>query len=176
LSFTNLTDACQGCPGRCCTRRFWARVSLTKTEARNPLFKGKLTLDRDGSAALSMGKTACHFLDRRTGHCAIYEDRPMACRGYVCHTAGGYSTEVIDRFPALKAHLKRLGIRPAPRDCSHYYVHGVRGYQRFLKEIRDTRGTRNKDVYRYVVRTDRYELVGRFDRRGKFRRQPYAKS
>ncbi len=162
----NLTDACEGCPGRCCTRRFWSAVRLTKTEARDPMFKGKLTVTEDGELALSMGKQACFFLEK--GRCSIYENRPMACRGYVCHTAGGYSSQVIEEFPALKAHLKRKKIKWAPEHMTHYQVDSVEGFHRRLRDITLLPGHRGKRVFRYNAKTRAYTFAGRFDRKGNF--------
>lgn len=166
---TNLTDACLGCPGRCCTRRFWNLVHLTKEESRNPIFKGKLTLSADGGIALSLGRTACHFLDRKTGHCRIYEDRPMACRGYVCHQGDDHSTAVIHRFPALKRHLKRQGLLPElkPED-SFFYVEKAGAASAW--HLRGLRGHKNVKVGYYSYRRGTYEIIGRFDRSGKFHR------
>ncbi len=36
--------------------------------------------------ALKRGPKGCHFLDKRTKHCSIYESRPLLCRLYpFCH-------------------------------------------------------------------------------------------
>lgn len=167
-SLTNLTDACKGCPGRCCTRRFWDTVHLTRNESRDPRFKGMLGINAEGDPVLVMGKTACHFLDRKTGRCLIYKSRPMACRGYVCHTAGGRSTEVIHEFPALRRHLYRQGLVPAPlRPQAFFYLDGAPTSVRHLRELR---GSKSADVARYNGSRDRHEIVGRFDPKGKFHR------
>lgn len=105
----NLTDACEGCPGRCCTRRFWGYIHLTTTESRSPVFRGKLGITTEGDTVLTMGVRTCHFLGK-DGRCSIYEQRPIACRGYVCHDGDEHSKNVIEGFPALKRHLKRKSL------------------------------------------------------------------
>lgn len=166
---TNLTDACSGCPGRCCTRRFWGGVYLTKSESRDPKFKGLLGLNSNGDPMLMLGKTACPFLERKTGRCSIYEQRPMACRGYVCHTGDGYSAKVIHSFPALRAHLKRQGVLPdLPPEESFFYLK-VPGSES-VWHLRELRGTKKEDVWRYDHRRYTHEMIGWFDRRGKFHR------
>jgi Fe-S-cluster containining protein len=165
-SLTNLTDACDGCPGRCCTRRFWTSVHLTKNESRNPVFKGKVGFNVSGEPVIWFNNRACPFLNQNTGKCKIYDDRPMACRGYVCHTAGGHSTKVIYRFPALMKHLKRKGLLPP--DKSFFYLEGEKESVWHLRELR---GAKNKDVGRFNFTTGRYEIIGRFGRNGKFKRR-----
>lgn len=165
-TLTKLTDACEGCPGRCCTRRFWTAVHLTTTEARNPLFKGKVGHTISGDPVIRFGSRACPFLNQNTGRCKIYEDRPMACRSYVCHTAGGHSTKVIREFPALRRHLKRKGLEPAAG--SFFYLEGA---AESVWHLRLLRGAKSKTVWRYNATTGRCETVGRFDRRGKFTRK-----
>ena len=178
-AMTNLTDACTGCPGRCCTRRFWGAVHLTKEEGRDPRFKGMIGVNSDGDPTLVMGKTACHFLDRKTGHCKIYETRPMACRGYVCHAGGAaddedwsvygvHSDYVIHQFPALRRHLKRLGLLPdKPNDDTYFYVRGTDSAEWHL---RDLRGHKDAKVVRYSARKHLHRVVGEFDEEGKFHR------
>lgn len=170
---TNLTDACSGCPGRCCTRRFWGRVHLTNEERRNPIFKGKLGLGSDGEIFLTMGKSACHFLNRKTGRCGIYEDRPMACREFVCHANDSrHVNEVIHSFPALRRHLKRKRLlpEPLPEEC-FFYVDPPAPGDVSVWHLREFRGRQGVDIGRYSARDNRYEIIGWFDSQGLFHRR-----
>ena len=129
-----------------------------------------LGINSDGDPVLMMGKTACPFLERKTGHCLIYKFRPMACRGYVCHTGDDYSAKVIHGFPALRKHLKRQGVLPdLPPEDSFFYlkVPGVDAVWR----LRELRGTANEDVWRYDCRRYTHEMIGWFDRKGNFHRK-----
>ncbi len=168
---TNLTDACLGCPGRCCTRRFWGRVCLTDSEARDPLFKPHLTMGGAGFA-LAMGKHTCPFLKR--GRCSIYKDRPVACRGYVCHTAGGYSTATIHRFPALKRHLARHKLLPEALPPKSYFWQENEGHfdpdERYW-HLKDIPAIPLGDVWRWEAQRYQSRRVGWFDKELKFHRR-----
>jgi Fe-S-cluster containining protein len=53
---------------------------------------------------------ACPMLNRKTGRCLIYADRPFACRTHFCEAAGGpYSRkEVVDLIRRLEDLDSRL--------------------------------------------------------------------
>lgn len=44
---------------------------------------------------------------RADATCSIYEERPQACRGFVCHTLSAYQAGEID-LPAAEARVRRL--------------------------------------------------------------------
>ena len=54
---------------------------------------------------------ACPLLDRKSGNCIIYHDRPFGCRTHFCAAAGGpYARrEVSDLIHALEEIDTRLG-------------------------------------------------------------------
>ena len=65
------------------------------------------------------GDGVCPLLDRRTGNCLIYSDRPFGCRTHFCAAAGGpYARrEVIDLIHALEkidADLGGIGASALP--------------------------------------------------------------
>jgi Fe-S-cluster containining protein len=88
---------------------------LTEQESYNPVFRGKVDCDNDGCPQIVFERGGCPFLDRKTKRCSVYEVRPAACRGYVCHEAGGHSTVVIVNYPALQRHLRK---KLKPKKCS----------------------------------------------------------
>lgn len=146
---------------------------MTKEESRDPLFKGMVTVHSDGDTALVMGKTACHFLDRKTGHCRIYARRPMACRGFVCHShPKNYVIDVIHGYPALRKHLKRQGLLPEPPpEDSFFYTEPLQVGDTSEWHLRDLRGRKDVDVGRYSARRGSYEMIGWFDSQGLFHRR-----
>lgn len=62
---------------------------------------------------------ACSLLDRATGRCLVYADRPFACRTHFCAAAGGPMArrEVLDlirRLETVDAQLGGEGPRKLP--------------------------------------------------------------
>jgi Fe-S-cluster containining protein len=62
---------------------------------------------------------ACPLLDRTSGNCLVYADRPFACRTHYCAAAGGplARREVIDlirRLEKIDAQLGGTGARKLP--------------------------------------------------------------
>ena len=62
---------------------------------------------------------ACPLLDRASGKCLIYADRPFGCRTHFCAAAGGPMTrrDVIDlicRLETIDAQLRGVGSRKLP--------------------------------------------------------------
>jgi len=81
---------------------------LTKGEA---LLAAK-ALRATGRKELSEAEDgACPMLNRSTGRCLIYADRPFACRTHFCEAAGGpYDRkQVIDLIRKLEDLAHRLG-------------------------------------------------------------------
>jgi len=95
---------CHHC-GHCCTDVVclptpWDVVRIVRETGANPydflefIRPGEITevedddptwLDVDGERflmALKRGKKGCHFLDKKTRHCTIYDARPILCRLY----------------------------------------------------------------------------------------------
>lgn len=65
------------------------------------------------------GDGACPMLERATGRCLIYRDRPFGCRTHFCAAAGGPMArrEVIDlirRLEVIDAQLGGDGARKLP--------------------------------------------------------------
>lgn len=61
----------------------------------------------------------CPMLDRRTGNCVIYRDRPFGCRTHFCAAAGGPYTrrevaDLIQRLEAIDASLGGNGASALP--------------------------------------------------------------
>lgn len=61
----------------------------------------------------------CPMLDRRTGNCVIYRDRPFGCRTHFCAAAGGPYTrrevaDLIQRLEAIDATLDGNGASALP--------------------------------------------------------------
>lgn len=96
--------ACHHC-GHCCTEVVclptpWDVIRIVRMEGADPygflefLTPEEITgvedddptwLDVDGERymmALRRGKKGCHFLNKKTGFCTIYEARPILCRLY----------------------------------------------------------------------------------------------
>lgn len=66
-----------------------------------------------------VGDGACPMLERATGRCLIYADRPFGCRTHFCAAAGGPMArrEVIDlirRLETIDAQLGGDGARKLP--------------------------------------------------------------
>ncbi|MBA2623131.1 MAG: YkgJ family cysteine cluster protein [Chthoniobacterales bacterium] len=107
---------------RACTRlRECCHFKLT---GRTPhLTKGEALLA--AKALRATGRTrlpgtidgVCPLLDRGTGNCLIYQDRPFGCRTHFCAAAGGAYTrrEVVDlvrRLEVVDGELAGEGARP----------------------------------------------------------------
>jgi hypothetical protein len=93
----------------CCHFRLTGRVPyLTKGEAfvaaRGWRASGRQNLP-DATDGI------CPFLDRASGKCLIYADRPFGCRTHFCQAAGGplARREVVDLIRRLEAIDARLG-------------------------------------------------------------------
>lgn len=119
------SSACDSCPSRCCTGRFgYQSINLTYDERQDPLFA--LHLDAYGNFKLE--NRNCRFLDTVTHRCTIYERRPAACRGFVCHDAenqGRNTLAMIYRDRGLRAHLESLGLLP-PLEEDLYWAENSR--------------------------------------------------
>jgi Fe-S-cluster containining protein len=60
---------------------------------------------------------SCPMLQRETGNCLIYEDRPFGCRTHFCAAAGGpiarsVVIDLIRRLEDVARHLNGNGSRP----------------------------------------------------------------
>lgn len=109
---TRTSSACDSCPARCCSQKFgYQSIHLTHEERVNPLFKPHLT----DFGQLKLEGRHCRFLDTATFRCSIYEQRPHACRGFVCHdmeNQGDNTLAMVYRDRKLRAHLDSLGLLP----------------------------------------------------------------
>lgn len=84
--------------------------ALVAARAWRATGRKKLPDDRDG---------ACPLLDRSSGRCLIYADRPFGCRTHYCAAAGGplARREVLDlirRLETVDAQLGGSGPRKLP--------------------------------------------------------------
>jgi uncharacterized protein len=84
--------------------------ALVAARALRATGRKKLPNDADG---------ACPLLDRASGRCLIYADRPFGCRTHFCAAAGGPMArrEVIDlirRLETIDAELGGAGPRKLP--------------------------------------------------------------
>jgi Fe-S-cluster containining protein len=103
--------------GDCCHFKLTGRTPyLTKGEA----MVAAVALRRSGRTSLpdAVGG-ACPLLDRLTGSCLIYNDRPFGCRTHFCAAAGGplARRDVIDlirRLEEIDAQLGGNGVRVLP--------------------------------------------------------------
>lgn len=113
----SVTSACDTCPGRCCSRAFgFESIKLTSAEALMPVFRPYAELWLNGSYYLPMGtgvRGKCRFLNN-ANRCSIYEQRPEACRGFVCHDhynrflADGEPNAWLVTSMRKQAHLMRM--------------------------------------------------------------------
>ncbi len=93
----------------CCRFKLTGRTPyLTKGEALLAA-RALRASGRKGLPVVNDG--SCPLLDRATGNCLIYEDRPFGCRTHFCAAAGGpYARrEVSDLIQRLEAIDSRLG-------------------------------------------------------------------
>lgn len=166
---TELTDACDGCPGRCCTGRFWTSIEITEHEQSIPLFADVMVKDVDDKHVIPFVEGRCVFLSK-VGKCTIYEDRPSSCRSYVCHTGGKRSIDIIYDYQAHRKHLSKKGLMPARTDYmkAFFYIDG--DYESSTPHLRDLKVSKNVEVGRYFPTEESYRTVGRFDDDGKFKR------
>ena len=103
--------------GECCHFKLTGRTpfltaaeALVAARALRATGRTRLPASPDG---------ACPLLDRTTGRCLIYEDRPFGCRTHFCPAAGGpYARrEVADLIHRLEDLSRTLGsseARPLP--------------------------------------------------------------
>jgi Fe-S-cluster containining protein len=101
----------------CCQFRLTGRTPfLTKAEAilavraYRATGRNRLAVPDDG---------VCPMLERSTGRCLIYADRPFGCRTHFCAAAGGpYSrrevSDLIHRLEDLSRNLGSTDARPLP--------------------------------------------------------------
>jgi Fe-S-cluster containining protein len=82
-----LRTDCGSCVNKCCSQPHdW--VYLTSQEssrlsAASGVPEDEFTVKRqiaNGDYVLRTLNLPCHFLDAQTGHCTVYESRPLACR------------------------------------------------------------------------------------------------
>ena len=110
-------------PRNCTARTECCRFQLTGLTPH--LTKGEALLAAKALCATgrkelpAVADGACPMLNRQTGRCLIYADRPFACRTHYCDAAGGPYTrkEVLDlihRLEDLDAHLQGDGPRQLP--------------------------------------------------------------
>ena len=114
---TNTTPVCSECPGRCCTRRRWvfSYAALTMREAGLPLFAPHVQWrqnadDHKRQLPWLPLDPKCPFL-QKDNRCGIYDDRPDACRGYVCY-ASPDTEEHIKQYPTHRRLLNRWKVLP----------------------------------------------------------------
>ena len=99
----------------CVARAECCRFQLTGSTPR--LTKGEASLAARAIRAAGRRRLspssdgACPLLDRDTGRCLIYAERPFGCRTHFCSAAGGpYARrEVLDLIRRLEAVDRRLG-------------------------------------------------------------------
>jgi len=108
-----LSSVCDSCPAHCCSRSYgFTQISLTYDERQDPLFIPHLSDDKRG---LKLEGRHCRFLDVLTHRCTIYEQRPVACRGFVCYDTvnqGPAANALVRRHKKLRAHLEEHGVLP----------------------------------------------------------------
>jgi len=108
-----LSSVCDSCPAHCCSRSYgYTQISLTYDERQNPLFIPHLSDDKRG---LKLEGRHCRFLDVLTHRCTIYEQRPVACQGFVCYDTlnqGNAARAVVRKNKKLAAHLEKHGVLP----------------------------------------------------------------
>ena len=166
-SVTHLTDACDGCPGRCCTSRFWEAVELTEREQSIPLFADVMIEAEDGRKLLPFVEDRCVFLSA-AGKCNIYENRPAACRSYVCHWGDRRSVDIILNYQAHRKHLSKKGLMPRSWDYAKAFFYVVGDLESSVYHLRELRGRQDVEIGRYYPSTDTCKVVGKFDAKGRF--------
>ncbi|MFN2475986.1 MAG: YkgJ family cysteine cluster protein [Chthoniobacterales bacterium] len=101
----------------CCHFKLTGRTPyLTRGEA---VVAAKAYRASGRKALPEMSDAVCPMLDRRTGNCVIYRDRPFGCRTHFCPAAGGPYTrrevaDLIQRLEAIDAGLGGNGASALP--------------------------------------------------------------
>ncbi len=103
---------CDTCAAHCCSQKFgYQAINLTCEERENPLFKPHLT----DFGCLKLEGRYCRFLDASSFRCTIYDQRPQACRRFVCFDTEGQDPTILAmvyRSRGLRAHLESHGALP----------------------------------------------------------------
>jgi Fe-S-cluster containining protein len=120
---TELARLCEAC-GLCCDASLFGRVDLELEEVesarqhRLPIVRERRAFEQPCSALVTVASGGC---------CAIYEDRPRACRRFECrlharHRREGGPVEpriaVVERVRYLVATLEQTGLTPADFDAA----------------------------------------------------------
>lgn len=92
-----MESLCRAC-GLCCDGSLFGRVPLTEREVE---VARRLRLPVVGGKALAQPCAAFH------GDCEVYEDRPAACRAFVCALAAREAQPMIERL-SIVARTKEL--------------------------------------------------------------------
>lgn len=107
---TTVSDVCSECPGRCCTNRRWQfyKVELTMREAEHPALKEHVAWhqnpdDPKRKKPWIVMDPKCPLLGR-DNRCTVYEDRPAACRSYMCF----YEPDIMKTLEKYPTHLRLL--------------------------------------------------------------------
>ena len=112
ITVSRTSTACETCPSHCCTNKFgYQSVALTDAEAVDPLFAPHL----NAGGSLKLEGRHCMFLSGPGGRCTIYNRRPAACRGFVCHDPDSQDVgtfAMVYRNRKLRAHLAATGDLP----------------------------------------------------------------
>ena len=110
----------------CCQFKLTGRKPyLTKGEALVAA-KALRATGRKGLPEVSDG--GCPLLDRGTGNCLIYRDRPFGCRTHFCAAAGGPYTrrevsDLIQRLETIDANLGGTGASGLPHAVAAAHLH-----------------------------------------------------
>lgn len=88
--------------GLCCSGAVFTTVPLDDDEAENAR-RLRLPVIADGPR--TSFRLPCPHLDENA--CAIYDERPHVCRGFVCRTLAAYLAHDID-LPEAEARVERL--------------------------------------------------------------------
>ncbi len=108
---------CEGCGGRCCTAKFgFTSLSLTRSEAMSLRFVDKAyprhTWNPDTDDWLYPMTEDCQYKEP-SGLCSIYEERPYACRGFLCYADQGPAVaKAVRNWTELYDHLRSKGVLP----------------------------------------------------------------
>ena len=110
------TNVCSECPGRCCTRSRWifGEVELTMRESEHPALKDHVVWSQNPAdpkrqlPRLNLDPK-CPLLGK-DNRCTVYEDRPEACRNYICYWNPPPNME--ERFPTHFKMLRKWKVLP----------------------------------------------------------------
>lgn len=91
------------CASFCC--RLIVRLAPAERDPRRPDDAAKHCIDKDPEDGL------CTYLDRDTGRCAIWADRPALCRAYDCNQDPLRQVVLRDGFTSL---IELVTSRPPP--------------------------------------------------------------